>query len=878
MIKEIKYDGFTASPSDYECPDGDLAGALNIVPEDGALKPVFSPSIILSLGDAKKKIMFIHETNTFKHYIVQDTGTSYGNALSWISDTSKVTLTALNVDNGIAFDPSGDLYQVNAIGNTLIVQTSSGTYYWLWKGDAEGYLYLGTHLPEIPISFGLQGEMVRTDEFSISFNNISEGDIWNKFSDENKDKITPQVLAKVNKFIAEQSVGKGRFIYPFFVRYAYRLYDQSLTMHSAPILMICSSDLAPQVMWTHITGKGSYTDAKLRIIGMVHQLDYAVIDSNAITQLKKWSDIVKSVDIFISKPIYTYDQNGQCTKFSKVSDGDCYCVCKHTNTALDSTTYPQHYQKWKFSELYANTFDPANHTYADSRVMIPQRSEEQIKADIRDTNLFYLLKAINIDDLKTDRTLIPINKDYLESLATRENMTDDYDSHDSLVSRYSFTYNQRLNLANIEKKLYNSFCSGAMINYSNGNVHYYSDAEPTILDRTIGVYVYFFIKEDGKDIVVNGKGYPLGINYEVSMEAHDFLNGAFYFGGWKDLSKQSSTTPSASSDADRTVEVKNKIYTSQVNNPFLFPVTNINTVGTGKILGISTAAKALSQGQFGQFPLYAFTTEGVWALEVNTSTGSYSAKQPITRDVCINANSITQIDSAVLFVTDRGIMIIEGSDSICISDVLDSLDTFDPLNLPCGDKLINTAGLEKKEVDYIPFKEYIKDCGLLYNYTYQRIIVYNPSKSYAYVYSKKSKSWGIMSSNIQSGVNSYPECYAVDTNGNLVDISTPNDGQSANGIFYTRPLKLDAANVLKTITTIIQRGHFRKGHVRQVLYGSRDLFNWELIWSSTDQYLRGFSGTPYKFFRIVVIFQLNKDESIFGCTIQYFPRQNNQLR
>ena len=68
-------------------------------------------------------------------------------------------------------------------------------HYFLWKGNNDGYSYLGTKIPECPLSFGLQGEMVRTDEFSISFDAISEGSIWNEFSDNNKTRITDQVLA-----------------------------------------------------------------------------------------------------------------------------------------------------------------------------------------------------------------------------------------------------------------------------------------------------------------------------------------------------------------------------------------------------------------------------------------------------------------------------------------------------------------------------------------------------------------------------------------------------------------------------------------------------------------------------------------------------------
>lgn len=44
MIKEIKYNGYTANPSDYACPDGDLATSIGVIPEDGSLKSILPPS------------------------------------------------------------------------------------------------------------------------------------------------------------------------------------------------------------------------------------------------------------------------------------------------------------------------------------------------------------------------------------------------------------------------------------------------------------------------------------------------------------------------------------------------------------------------------------------------------------------------------------------------------------------------------------------------------------------------------------------------------------------------------------------------------------------------------------------------------------------
>ena len=229
-----------------------------------------------------------------------------------------------------------------------------------------------------------------------------------------------------------------------------------------------------------------------------------------------------------------------------------------------------------------------------------------------------------------------------------------------IVISHRFPYNSRLNIANLQKQLYGGPSAATLFNYTNGLIKRYSDASPTAWDdfRYTAV-VYYYIKQDGRDIVVYGGSSQFGyetpflflyypnINaykavlvlsnyfsycYEVQLTKHDFLNGSFYFGGWKTIDEavsQSSSSPTASSTKDRIIEIRNKIYTSEINNPFVFPLLGINTVGTGHIIGIASAAKALSQGQFGQFPLYAFSSDGVWALEVSATTGAFSARQPI---------------------------------------------------------------------------------------------------------------------------------------------------------------------------------------------------------------------------------------------------------
>lgn len=943
MIKEIKYSEITTVPPDNTCSDGDAALLLNLIPEDGALKPVMPPKEVMALQD-KMHITYIHKTTSFRHYIIHDEANK---KLVWTSDGK--TFTDLYTLGEVY------LHQVNAIGNTLMALTEDGTHYFLW--DNAKYKHLGTRLPELPITFGLKGEVVKTEEFNVDL--LEREDVGEDskvtFGESNTKKVTNEVLAKVNKFIAEESVAKGRFIFPFFVRYAFRLYDGSLTMHSAPILMQCSTKVAPEVLISKLNiKKGDRLDNfDYFVTAALCKLDYQVSSQSALTELENWKDIVKSVDIFISKPIYTYDQNGKCTGIENINSSNAnkvHCLLtngakgieyttertgnnyariteKHTDTRVDFSKY-QHYQEHNIYHLYAMAYPRTDREGGDmkinsARVIIPRIKDDKLHEEIKNVAHFYLLNSIRLKDLlevkstkPTERTELRVKEDYLQSLVAREVMSDDYDSHDILCARYSFNYNARVNICGIKKRLFNGFSTTSMIQYCDGHtpftdkdserqfqfnvaptrawVHINRNGKEFVLPCPMGemsefdnTYFLYYPNTDAYKITVDTMGYGgWRRRYEFPLEKHNFLNGAFFFSDFETMDKYIVNKDASQEDTflrieeltsqDEVIDLPNKIYTSEVNNPFFFPLSGINTIGTGEIKGICSAVKALSEGQFGQFPLYAFTDEGVWALEVS-NTGTYIARQPITRDICIDAKSLTQIDSAVLFATKRGIMLLQGSQAICISDVLNG-DNIVPLAaLPKIDKILSHVELEEGTLKILPFMEFVKDCRMIYNYEHQRIIVYNKECKYAYVWSLKSKMWGMMQSNIADNVNSYPDALAVLTNGKLVNFSDVGDKINKN-LLISRPIKLDYYDIHKSVDAIIQRGVFRHGHVKSILYASNDLFNWVPVWSSVDHYMRGFRGTPYKYLRIILLTELSKDEGITSCLVQFTPRLNNQPR
>lgn len=1019
MEKELKYASVSGTPSDYDCPDGEIALAANLVPENAALHPVLPPKPVFDLLEGEE-LLWIHKFKGHTHYIILLT-TTVDNAtvrtLEWIceeNDDGYPTPWARHTIGTIESYPT-----INSIGRTLIVNDSTGINYYLWTTETTShYEALGQKPPMLEIKFGLHSDFaVWPDKKNTSSgtgdekvggyggtvihapgvkDNIvplldaDEPDCWahpkpvmeggeyddfaqnqSTYSVENlsvsgddesllsvlKNSMTTGVFAAVNKLVNKKGTEENKFVLPFFVRYAYKLYDDSYIMHSYPVLMIPNSR-GPVFALDGLHGLRlkDFDDYKVgflmcgRAYAFISELVYSI--ASIPPNLSKWKDIITSIDIAVSAPVYTYDQAGTVwgwTNMDGANDWDeYYSISKVVKRAgvdisgaswdgirpfktefINLVTATKHGDFYSYGD-YFNVYGAGNsssptYKYPSYIATVPQHNISEINDLLASTANYYIIKSWTVDEVEQSgvqsETPLSLDKGTLSGLLGRQRILDDYRTHDFLKASLMHNFNGRINYADVERFPHNPLKASIQL--------------PILAKDSLDLawQVTVTIKDEMQTITLQGESdsttnaidfprwifYPDtkakfayvkkgSVYYKLKLKPHDYLNGAYWLG---DITKQDIVSAMSSISSSSVPDIStvgfsetNKIYTSNVNNPFVFEPTNINTVGTGKILGICTASKALSQGQFGQFPLYAFTDEGVWALETS-GTGTYIARQPITRDVCNNPDSITQLDDCVLFTTDRGIMLLSGSTTQCISEILDSRAPFDLTALPNNNSgsLASLVGLTSKTIlNFTPaelgivtpisgtpgpitFKEYLTGARMIYDYVHQRIIVYNPdnNKNYAYVFSLESKQWGMMATNLVSSVNSYPNALAIDSDRHVVDLC--GEGDFSNGVdiaLITRPFKLDMTDVHKTIDNIIQRGMFRTANnscqLKQILYGSRDLYNWQLVNSSTNHYMRGFSGTPYKFFRLVVFGKLLHDESLTSASVEYDTRLTNQPR
>lgn len=894
MNKDIEFVGISNAPSDYSAQDGVMSHLVNLIPEEGELKAVGKGKCLWNVTD-KYQLLFVHSvTSESEHYIFFKDNTLY----------YQMSPTTEDGDSG--FKEIGyvaGLPKIVSVGNTLIAYSKNEMRYFLWKSYGSPastnkplfqYVDLGTHLPELDVRFMLKKyfyddswseqdkkELI-TSSTKILFKCKPNDPNWGK--EENQRYIEEQVCALVNK--AHQRVSYyGAFMFPFLVRYAYRLYDGStLTLHSAPILMLPSMSDAVQIVGNMLLDNDTKLQAWVRWLS--GELFCRVIYKSA--DLFNFGDIIQSIDIFVSAPIYTYKQGG----LDVINDTSKYDLLSETVSSFGFLASDD------ISEYDGKGLIPLPNTYhfidqeAEGSYFIrpPRYSDSKIQKDVSTKSLFYLLKSIpfTTDGVGSYSQFapIPIQKGYLTSLVNKEVMTDDYDSHDLLKPQSAFVYNSRLNIANISKTLFRgwdanemSFVSGFMadskkIEIKNRIKTEYGDVvkgTPAVSVNNLGFYFYYPNTRASEMILSDGNS-----TAHLPLSPHDLLNGAFaIIPFWENvksvlgyLNWKAEPLPTTS---DFDIVLSNKLYTSAVNMPFYFPVAGINTVGFGEIIGLSSTTQALSEGQFGQYPLYAFTDEGIWALQTNEN-GGIASVTPVTRDVVNNADSITQIDDAILFSSNRGLMVLQGSQTQCLSEALDG-EWFSPSALPGLTKL-----LAPDIISFESFKGFLSGSRIAYDYVGQRILICNPGNVFAPTYSLRSKQWGeVRTGKVVAIANSYPnsvvQVSVESTRSDIIDLSQEN-GDDVVVAAVSRPITFGDGDALKTVNTMIARGD----KIKTALYGTLDYKRWTPVASSVERYITGIQGTPYKAFRLVLVGTMSPGQRLTKASFEITPKDDGRIK
>ncbi len=221
----------------------------------------------------------------------------------------------------------------------------------------------------------------------------------------------------------------------------------------------------------------------------------------------------------------------------------------------------------------------------------------------------------------------------------------------------------------------------------------------------------------------------------VPLKSHSFLNLSYYINdGFNPIANNPSPPlvtdlPTLLFNVERiSVCEPNKIKVSGLNNPMSFFNENTYQIGNGKILALSTNAIRISEGQFGQYPLYIFTTKGIYSLNVGSGETVYSAQSaPTSYETPINT-AVCSTPFGVVFATQRGLCIIRGQEVELISSKIEQPQA--ALNLQYNEKLEDIL----LDFPQRSFPDYLKEARTItYNPHENEIIVVDSQSAFNYV-------------------------------------------------------------------------------------------------------------------------------------------------
>jgi hypothetical protein len=928
MIKEVDLKGLQQNPSDHEAADGQLGTCLNLIKEDGVLKPIL-PGVkeeTFSLPNDTCSIPFVHSVTygdvQHKHYIIN---CSNGSPYRWYW-TEKGGDGAANEISLGAFE----VKSINAVGNVLCFVGAATVKYAIWNNNG-GYTIFDRS------TFDYTYTLYKKDETDIECPIVEE---WKKLFDidvPDVDKIndTDAALIQITNenawsFFSGKQLSKAEFLAlnnpvlsPLWKSYSHYDYWYYLTHSNAAYNTELWALLAAK-MNKKVSAEGK-TWLHSRIYGViaVKLYDGTYINISDIFELspaemphilkmhsnarcaEMVDDEIEKTNIwaFLDKySIYREQIHIWLTNINSIPDSLVDCVDVFVTT-------PQHLYDMDngidIAQVYALFRDislPKKEFLGFSMQFSDRENESLHKAF--DGLTFYKSISIPFNTLKETSNLT-----YIERPADTEetiNLSDFYRSE--IGGNVATVYNNRLHIGDTQTSLPTVFSPSRFLAPTYDTVvdvevqemglthHAWFKGKMHLTLPSVLMYaypnakrmtIYTYVQEGNG---VRAKYYLYKNSY--ILDTSDFWGMSFNMSlSKRELNNDDAVIATAKAEVEKmfqqllanctdtaTITANNVIKLSEAENPLVFPAANSVVVGNGTVTAMTSNTHAISQGQFGDAPLYAFTNEGTWMLMLDANkTGTYAARQPVNRDVLLSKDGVVQTDGAVIYTTSTGLKRIEGSTTKEIGDVMDGYP-FHFSELPNAQKILDLRGFEARNVDYAYWREYLNGSKMTYDYHDQRIILFNSEYTYAYVYSLKSGMWGSMKAGFRSCINAYPNALIVDKDNNIINVYNSGHGINTDYLVCTRPVALGEMDVRKTLQTLIGRGFFRKGRVGLVVWGSNDLYNWFTIGTSQDHYLRGISGTGYKYFRICLTGLMADDESLNSLTFDIHNKITNRLR
>ena len=338
----------------------------------------------------------------------------------------------------------------------------------------------------------------------------------------------------------------------------------------------------------------------------------------------------------------------------------------------------------------------------------------------------------------------------------------------------------------------------------------------------------------------------------------------------------------------------NVLKVSAVDNLFSFPAKCTYTPSQGNIVALASNAVALSQGQFGQHPLYVFCSDGIWAMSVDSSGATaYVASYPLSRQVCVNSNSVCGVDGGVVFVGRQGVMLLNGGKMKRISDSMEGESGL--FARIAGDSVIQRIGTMMHLPDVVgneDFSRFMESACVAYLPAHDEMVFANEEFCYCYLYSLRYGTWTHVTAAIKGFVPGCPlsRMFFVDGEQSHV-VRWSNDYAGDNRVFLVTRPQLWGTKLPKRVIQLMLHAYSKPVEEKSAympslacyMFGSNDGVNFCLLAGREvekeikDLKFPYFPTQSYRYYLFVVCGEMSADSWITGLEIEAEPAWNNRI-
>lgn len=779
-VKQIVLRGISRTPSDRMNSDGGVAESLNFQIEEQESAPIKEADDVSSrynFHGANGEIVYVHKSN------------SYENLICWNKRSGEIGAYIDGHYQVIENVGGKQVDDVCALGNTLVISRGGQMSYVLYRNHK--YIYLGNSIPfpEIEIrAEAWEPEQGGPERFPLRYtediwNTVSvlpsvwqlNANVWNAAKSTEYDTVSAlyssrmearRIAEKIKTALIGQMQGVGMYACPVFVRYAICLYDGS-EIASDPIYVsaaenqVFAENINIIVRYLSYTSGTYHWEAAVSASGNPFDIVYRKKDTAIHDLVENWSDIVKSIRFYVSQDLQPDSEDTV------------------TGVSITDRSESQESGMMRVSgKIVYGEEHPSENTMLNSGVMnlVEEISIDALNRTTKPKTLPYLsntdralkqtFKVSTIESRHSYicKSMMNFNNRLVMSDCTVEYTRGMSYPHARLIGNRTGSLSsdiQKIKAIYILRNQYGDDCCIHKVIYDRNDTQYFGDPVsyfyyPSIHCEMVILHVF----RDAYDMACQLKLSPhpqLPGNYFYSKEYFrlDDLITAIYQEFNIPGATKIEDDPYIEPEESRTMFFGNRLYITEPSN---FYIMRQSVDFSARVKEVGIATRALSEGQFGQYPLLAYTDDGIWAMDVDPE-GTLVSKHPLSREIIKGHH--TPLDQAAVFVSDKGVMLISGSDVVSLSEHMKGKHY--KLDEQCADMLSATAfgDLLNTLKDVTPFNSFVNKSEAIFDSAGNRLIFFATDEEYAYVLRLDTSTWhkltipkGFSFSNI---LNSYPK-------------------------------------------------------------------------------------------------------------------------